>query len=106
MKENLKITKREELKERLKKHTRSINFYEILIAITMSIYDICDDMSYVNKENVLFVFVAYMFFSMVKLKVIEKLIGHIVKKYVIKNELDKEPEYFEWKYKTLKKYEK
>lgn len=106
MKEELRIIKREELKERLKKHTRSINFYETLIAITMSIYGLCDDMSYVNKENVLFVFLAYMLFSMTKLKIVEKLIGHIANKYVIKSKLAENPEYFEWKYKILKKYEK
>lgn len=101
--EKLKIVKREELKEKLKKHTKNINLYEILIAITMGIYDVCDDMSYVTVENVFFVFIAYFFFAMVKLKIIEKLLGHIIRKYNIKNELDKEPEYFEWKYKTLKK---
>lgn len=98
----LEIVKKEKLKEALKKHSRNINFYEILIATTMSIYNICDDMSYVNKENVVFVYLAYMLFSMIQIKVVEKLLSHLIKKCIVKNELSNyEEDHFEWKYKTL-----
>lgn len=98
----LEIVKKEKLKEALKKHSRNINFYEILIATTMSIYDICDDMSFVNIENVVFVFLAYMLISMMKIKVVEKLFSHLIKKCIVKNELSNyEEDHFEWKYKTL-----
>jgi hypothetical protein len=101
--EHLKVLNKEQLKECLKKHVNRINLYEILIAISMSIYDICDDMSYIDKENVVFAFLAYMLFAMTKIKIIEKLIGHIVQKYIIKNQLGNSDEQFEWKYKTLRK---
>ena len=101
--EHLQIINKEELKESLKKHASRVNLYEILIAITMSIYGICDDMSFIDKENVVFVFLAYMLFAMTKIKIVEKLIGHIVQKYIIKNKLESYDDHFEWKYKTLRK---
>ena len=105
--EHLKVTNKEKLKDSLKKHTRWINFYEILIAVTMSIYGICDDMSFIDVKNVVFVFLAYMLFAMFKIKIVEKLLSHLFQKTIVKDKLSNyEEEHFEWKYKTLKKNQK
>ena len=100
--EHLKIINQEELKEMEKKHSRKINLYEIMIACLMSYNSICDDMSYIDIKNVVFAFLAFFAFSMVKIKVIEKILEHLFQRSIIRDKVDKD-EHFEWKYKTLKK---
>ncbi len=101
--EHLKIINTEELREMERKHSIKINLYEILIACFMSYNSICDDMSYIDINNVVFAFLAFFLFSMVQIKVVEKLLEHLFQRSIIRNNYGEENKEFVWKYKTLKK---
>lgn len=75
-----KIVAVNKFKEFFKKPSRVLNLLEILIATNFSIYEICDDMNYVNSKNVIIHFLLHLLDSMIGIKIFEKLTTIILRK--------------------------